>query len=193
MHCIYKRNGPAYVSHMRTYASTDCFPVGQLREVDNLSVPDNKSGLYVLPESVKYYGRLVSIKATGFFINKTQRQHTLRVSVFRQVCESGRYRQYYIRRFNQIHNSNDAHGTIVMTENLGFQVMKNDLIGIRVDSGCLDTGPCPFQPAIRSNCASHVLYDLINVNKLVKSTGIFLNIEASIGNWNKFDLHILWH
>ena len=172
-----------------TYSFADCSPVGQLRELDNLSVPDNKSGLYVLPERVKYSGRLVSIKANGFFINTAQTQlYSLRVSVFRQVCENDVYRQFYIRRFNQMKDNNDAFGTISTTEHLGFQVMKNDLIGIRVDSGCLDIGHCPFQPAIRSNSASQVWYNSEGIaNSLEPITGIFLNIEASIGNWS----HIL--
>ena len=174
---------------MHIYSSTDCSPVGQLRELDNHSAPDNNSGLYVLPEPVKYCGQIVSITANGFFIKKSQRkQYTFRVSIFRQVCEDGIYiyRRFLTKRYSHTQENNGTHATIVR-DDLGFHVMKNDRIGIQVDSECLRNDRCPFQPAIKSNSTSMVLYHSENsVNNLQPVTGIFLNIEVSIGNLNPY-------
>ena len=175
------------MNHMFLTHMCSCFSVGQLKDLDNLSTPDSNSGLYVLPERVKYCGRLMSIKANGFFIIKSPvGEYTFRVRVYRQVCEDGIYRQFYSRRFDHVQDNNDTYGTIVLTENLGFQVMRNDLIGILVDSECRSDGRCPFQPTIQSNSTSQVLYHSGNsVNNLQVVTGIFLNVEASIGKYTE--------
>ena len=175
------------MNHMFLTHMCSCFSVGQLKDLDNFSTPDSNSGLYVLPEHVKYCGQLMSIKANGFFIIKSQiGEYTFRVRVYRQVCEDGIYRQFYSRRYYHVQDNNDTYGTIVLTENLGFQVMRNDLIGILVDSECRSDGRCPFQPAIQSNSTSQVSHHLGNsVNKLQPVTGIFLNVEASIGKYTE--------
>ena len=153
-------------------------------DLDGKSSPDDNSGLYVIPEPVKYCGQLVSIEARGFYINSNQidaKDFQFTIRLFRPLCR-GSFRMFYEKTLYHHPESNSMYGYIRM-EGLQVKVMRNDRIGVQVHPRCRNSS-CPFQPAIRATSSSQVLYIPAgqNISSLQTRTDIFLNVRASIGN-----------
>ena len=152
-------------------------------DLNRKSSPDYNWGLYVIPEPVMYCGHLVSIEANGFYINLNQndiKDFGFIVRLFRPLRD-GSFRMFHREPFI-CHRENNATYGYIHIEGLEVKVMRNDRIGVQILPQCRNS-TCPFQPAIRANSSSQVLYNQQqNLNSLETRTDIFLNVRASIGN-----------
>ena len=124
--------------------STDC-PVqfvGEIVDLGPQDVPDNRSGLYVLPQSIQFPGRVMSIEAVGFL---TEENNTFQSNVllYHQLSD-GSFELYYCKTTSHSRTTNEAFS--FTRADLNLSVMKGDRIGVQVVSGC--QGVCPIQPAI---------------------------------------------
>ena len=169
---------------MSILSLTDCSVhfVGELVDLGPEDMPDNGSGLYVLPQSIQFPGRMMSIEAIGFF---TTEHEGFQSNIFLyHRLSNGSFELYYNNTTS--HRKTTTKMYTSARAYLNVSVMKGDRIGVQVIPAC--QGLCPFQPAIRaSNCLAQVLYNAENdVNNLKTRTDTFLNIQLSIGELYRF-------
>ena len=164
------------------FASIECAPLGQLMDLNRKCSQDNNWGLYVIPEPVKYCGKLVSIEANGFYIDIKQndtKDFGFIVRLFRPLCD-GSFRMFHREPFIHRRENSATYGYGI--QELEVKVMRNDRIGVQILPQCRNS-TCPFQPTVRATSSSQVLYNQRqNLNSLETRTDIFLNVQASIGN-----------
>lgn len=166
---------------MLTTIFTGCsLGVTELRELTSEDVTSSAYGLYVIPQSVQYCGRLVCIEAYGnTSISIQQNSNLLQVLTYQKLCD-GTFRETSRNNINTNHLDNSI-GYIAL--NLNVAVQEGDLIGIRIPSGCRRQGQCLFQPTIESDAGTEVWYSEVNdINMLQSRTDILLNVQATIGN-----------
>ena len=143
-------------------------------------MPFSAYGLYVIPQSVQYCGRLVCIEAYGNISGLGQQSGgLLQVITYQKLCD-GTFRETSRNTINTGHLDNSSG---YVTLNLNVVVQRGDLIGIRIPSQCMRQERCLFQPTIESNISTEVWYNEDNdINMLQSRTDVLLNVRASIGN-----------
>ena len=137
-------------------------------------------GLYVIPQSVQYCGRLVYIEACGTISAQVQESsNLLQVLTLRKLCDG----TFKVTSRNFISTDHLHNITGYVGLNLNVAVQGGDLIGVRIPSRCKQQHQCFFQPTIESNTPTEVWYnESDDINMLQSRTGVLLNVRASIGN-----------
>lgn len=161
------------------YIFTEC-SLGELQELTSEDMPFSAYGLYVIPQSVQYCGRLVCIEAYGNISALGQQSgNLLQVLTYQKLCD-GTFRE---TSRNTINTGHIDIGNGYVTLNLNVAVQRGDLIGIRIPSQCRRQEQCLFQPSIVSDNSTEVWFNEDNdINRLQSRTGVLLNVQASIGN-----------
>ena len=159
------------------FSSTECPPVGDLRDIKPDDKPHNEYGLYIMPLPIHYTnGILTSVTSNSLYDTYLQKD-AIRFVLFRQLSNGSYCEAFHIDSTPNATNES-MQGTVTIPVNR--RVMAGDMIGLQNLKDCkLNT--C-FQPAIQSNNAyDTVLYSSTGqFSNRETLSGVYLNMQASI-------------